>query len=118
MSFARGIVTIPVFFYCLVYGNVGFGPSIQFCSWLLVLVPSYMFGFPVNSAAFYGMVDRPDDVKATVVCQVVEHSKLEAFGEFIPLDTDLYTDNCSWTKFFNAKKGRLNFARNLRHLRH
>ena len=45
-------------------------------------------------------------------------NKLDALGEFISLDTNLYLEMNSWTKFFHARKGRSNLSPGLNRLRH
>ena len=48
----------------------------------------------------------------------IVNNKLDALGEFIRLDTNFYIDHGSWNQLFHSRKGRSNFPRTLRHLRH
>ena len=48
----------------------------------------------------------------------VESNKLDELGEFIKLDSTLYTDRSSWEELFHHVKGRSNFTRDLLHLDH
>ena len=48
----------------------------------------------------------------------IVHPKLDALGEFVQLDTNLFLDLGSWTDLFHRIKGRSNFASSLNHLRH
>ena len=48
----------------------------------------------------------------------VASHKLDKLGEFIKLDSALYTDRSSWEEVFHHVKGRSNFTKNLLHLDH
>lgn len=48
----------------------------------------------------------------------IETNKIDALGEFIRLDKNFYIDTSSWTELFHARKGRSNFSKYLRTLRH
>jgi len=48
----------------------------------------------------------------------IETNKIDALGEFIRLDKNFYIDNSSWTELFHARKGRSNFSKYLRTLKH
>ena len=48
----------------------------------------------------------------------VATNKLDELGEFIKLDSTLYTDRSSWEALFHQVKGRSNFSQDLLHLDH
>ena len=48
----------------------------------------------------------------------VDNNKIDALGEFIQLDTNCYIDHGTWDYLFHNRKGRSNFPRTLRYLRH
>jgi len=48
----------------------------------------------------------------------IDTNKIDVLGEFIQLDKNFYIDSGSWTELFHARKGRPNFLKYLRTLRH
>ena len=66
---------------------------------------------------------RPHLATATPICSLadpvsIDTNKLDALGDFIRLDTNFYIYNGSWTELFHSRKGRPNFSKYLRTLRH
>jgi len=60
----------------------------------------------------------PTPVRSLADPVSIDTNKIDALGEFICLDTNFYIDNGSWTELFHARKGRPNFSKYLRTLRH
>jgi len=102
------------------------GESTVFCTfiWDKVVTPdigrSWMGGPPTEPT-----VDRRPHLATTTPIRSIadpqssiDTNKLDALGDFMRLDTNFYIDNGTWTEFFHSRKGRPNFSKYLRTLRH